>query len=154
MATATQTPPEQIIKRTCALLHSFGIEWIAASFDGSGDSGDFGAIWVMTKKPLANPASDYERQVANLVDQRNLETRKQFCDFKAECCRNAPTPEQVDVINEQLNAFEQALWHILPGGWENNEGSFGDLTVDVVERKIHMVVNERISDINQYTREF
>lgn len=144
MATTTKKPPEQIIKETCGLIQSFGFEWIHAEFDGSGDSGNLDTFYVYEKVP-----SDRAHSV-----ERNYDTRQSFAAFKQNCSANAPTPAQATRITAQLDAFERAVWNLLPAGFEINDGSYGEIEINTVTKKIHMVVNERISDVNTYERDF
>ncbi len=40
------------------------------------------------------------------------------------------------------------------GGWENNDGAFGDFTFDVAERSITLDYNERYTATESYSHEF
>jgi hypothetical protein len=142
----TQTKkPEDTIKEMCGMLQSFGFNYLYAEYDGSGDSGDFDHITLMPKHP------DSGAKDTSVV---NEEHRKSFGVFKHETLENARTKTQKETLTRQLDAFEKALWQILPSGWEINEGSFGELQIDIANKTIHLVVNERISDVNTYERDF
>lgn len=52
------------------------------------------------------------------------------------------------------DALADMLWPLLPCGWEINEGSYGELTLDAKTGKIHRVHNERIEEINTTEEEF
>jgi hypothetical protein len=142
--TKTKTPVDTI-KETCGMLQSFGFNYLVAEYDGSGDSGDFDYITLMPKHPDSG---------ARDISVVNEEHRKSFGSFKHETLANARTKTQKEALTRQLNAFEKALWQILPSGWEINEGSFGELQIDIGNQTIHLVVNERISDVNTYERDF
>lgn len=137
--------PEDIIKEMCGMLQSFGFNYLAAEYDGSGDSGDFNSITLMPKHPDSG---------AKDTSAVNEEHQQSFGMFKHEALDNARTKTQKETLTKQLETFEEALWKILPSGWEDNEGSFGELQIDIANKTIHMVVNERISDVNTYEREF
>ena len=137
--------PEDIIKEMCGMLQSFGFNYLSAEYDGSGDSGDFDYITLMPKQP---------DDVNTATIAVNEEHQKSFHVFKHEALENAPTKTQKAKLTAQLDAFEKALWQILPSGWEINEGSFGELQIDIAKKTIHLVVNERISDVNTYERDF
>jgi len=148
---ATKTKkPEEIIKETCALLHSFGFEMVHAEFDGSGDSGDFDVFKILPNRVPAERNATYPHQVALENDEHGMS----FSTFKRQTIDSARTTEQLEQLTMKLNAFEVAMWHILPNGWEINEGSYGEIDIDLVDSKIHMVVNERISDVHTYERDF
>jgi len=142
--TKTKTPVDTI-KETCGMLQSFGFNYLIAEYDGSGDSGDFDYITLMPKHP------DSGARDINVV---NEEHQKSFGAFKHETLDNARTKTQKETLTRQLDAFEKALWQILPSGWEINEGSFGELQIDIANKTIHLVVNERISDVHTYERDF
>ena len=40
------------------------------------------------------------------------------------------------------------------GGWENNDGAYGDITFDVAERTITLDYNERYTASENYTHSF
>lgn len=141
--------PEEVIKETCGLLHSFGFEMVHAEFDGSGDSGDFDVFRLLPKRTPKYDSPHHEQ-----LRLENEEHSISFGTFKRETIDGARTSEQLEQLTEKLNAFEAAVWEILPCGWENNEGSFGEVDIDLINSTIHMVVNERISDVNTYERDF
>ena len=137
--------PEDTIKEMCGMLQSFGFNYLYAEYDGSGDSGDFDSITLMPKHP-AHGAKD--------TSAVNEEHQQSFSTFKHEALDNARTKTQKETLTKQLDAFEKALWQILPNGWEINEGSFGELQIDIGNQTIHLVVNERISEVHTYERDF
>ena len=145
MPTKETKTPADTIKEMCGMLQSFGFNYLSAEFVGSGDSGDFDYITFIPTKPD-------DASTAAIV--ANEEHRKSFHVFKHEALENAPTKKQKETLTKQLAEFETALWQILPSGWEINEGSFGALQIDIAKKTIHMVVNERISDVNTYERDF
>ena len=145
VSTKTTKKPEDTIKEMCGMLQSFGFNYLYAEYDGSGDSGDFNSITLMPKHPDS---------VAKDTSAVNEEHQQSFGMFKHEALDNARTKTQKETLTKQLEAFEAALWQILPSGWEINDGSFGELQIDIVNKTIHMVVNERISDVCTYERDF
>lgn len=58
-----------------------------------------------------------------------------------------PQPENIEVGN--VKALEELVFDLLPGGWENNEGSQGDITFDLITGEIsinHQVMEYVNSD--------
>lgn len=53
-----------------------------------------------------------------------------------------PVPPELD---EKL---KDAAWALLPSGFENNDGGYGEITLDCVNKKVHMEHNERIVEID------
>ena len=142
--TTTTKTPIDTIKETLGMLQSFGFNYLFAEFDGSGDSGDFDHITLMPKKPDGPN---------NATIEVNENHKRSFHAFKHETLENARTKLQKETIKQQLDRFESALWQILPNGWEIDDGSFGELQIDIANKTIHMVANERISEVHTYERD-
>ena len=54
-------------------------------------------------------------------------------------------------------AIEQFVYDLLAethGGWENNDGAFGEFTFDVATRSISLDYNERFTSSEYYSHEF
>ena len=51
-----------------------------------------------------------------------------------------------------LDAVEEYVCSILPGGWEINEGSYGQVEIDIATFKSKVVHNERV--LEEITTEF
>lgn len=49
--------------------------------------------------------------------------------------------------NTSRQSVIDALWPLLPGGFEINEGSYGELVLDVETGKIHRTHNKRIETV-------
>lgn len=56
--------------------------------------------------------------------------------------------EEVDLEGSLRNDFYNAAYDLLPFGWEDNSGSFGDIILHVGERRIVREHHERIEEIN------
>ena len=57
------------------------------------------------------------------------------------------TGQAVEVEDTALtNAVEEYVYSLLPGGWENNEGAFGTVHVDVAAQKAHVEHSARFED--------
>lgn len=61
------------------------------------------------------------------------------------------TPEDIQVGKAITTLIEDASYAFLPGGWEINDGSFGELAIDVAQRVITHEYNERYTDYTQET---
>ena len=111
-------------------LAAAGITSVLVTFDGSGDSGQIEDVDATTDgAPAVMPAVDVAIATpawdGSGLDRRTL-----------------PLAE----------AIEQLAYDFLEevhGGWENNEGAFGEFTFDVGERTIRLDYNERI-DTSEY----
>lgn len=55
---------------------------------------------------------------------------------------------------ELRDALEEAIWEFIPGGFEINDGSFGDITIKIQTNEILREHNERVVEINAYSKTF
>ena len=60
--------------------------------------------------------------------------------------------EEIAVDAAVSQSLEDAACGLLPGGWENNDGAFGELVLNVTERRLVREHNWRISD-TEYSEE-
>jgi hypothetical protein len=113
-------------------LAAAGITSVLVRFDGSGDSGQIEEIDIVAgDKPATFPAE-------NVVILR--------ADW------GATEPERVESsVNDAVEALVYAFLEETHGGWENNEGAYGEFTFNVPERTITLDYNERYED-SHYTQ--
>jgi hypothetical protein len=104
-------------------LEAAGLETVTVSFDGSGDSGQIEGIEAQGAKPEA--LQTVEVPFASIP----------WGKTEPECApmNLAKAIEELtyDVLGEQY------------GGWQDNEGSYGEFTFDVGRRRITLALNER-----------
>lgn len=114
-------------------LAQVGITTVLVEFDGYGDSGQIEHISAHAGPDIAVSLPESNVEIAR-VDYSSLEIVRQTLSVK--------------------EAIEQLAYDFLEethGGWENNEGAYGDFLFDVVERTITLNYNERI-ETSEYTR--
>jgi hypothetical protein len=108
-------------------LASAGITTVVVEFDGGGDSGQVESIEArIGEDPVDLPDAKIEIAQA-LWGSPNIE-RSAF---------------------SMRDAIEQIAYDFLEEthyGWENNDGAYGEFTIDVAERLITLDFNERISE--------
>ena len=108
-------------------LASAGVTAVLVGFDGYGDSGQIESIEARSgENPVDLP--DAQVEIA------------QACWGSSEIERSAISIR---------DAIEQLAYDFLEethGGWEINEGAYGEFTFDVAKRAITLDYNERISD--------
>lgn len=114
------------------ILAAAGITSILVRFDGSGDSGQIEEIDVVSgDKPVSLPTS-------NVTIQR------------AEWGVSEAEPIECS-INDAVETLVYAFLEETHGGWENNEGAYGEFTFNVAARTITLDYNERYEDTH-YTQ--
>jgi hypothetical protein len=106
------------LKKTRAAL-------VTVEYDGEGDSGQITGIGAVTAlaKPAKLPKGPFSLQL---------------CDADSSYVS----------IEEVLDAFAWAVLRAYHGGFENNEGGFGTLTIDVAKGTITLDHNDRIIDVS------
>ena len=108
-------------------LAGAGITTVILQFDGCGDSGQIESFEArIGENPVDFPDAQVEIALARWGDS-NIE-RSAFS------VRDAVEQIAYDFLEET---------HC---GWENNDGAYGEFTIDVAERSITLDYNERISE--------
>jgi hypothetical protein len=109
-------------------LHAANISAVTVTFDGEGDSGQIEDIIAYTgdaqaelpKTPLTIEVVSWDDDAAHEAESETLQS-----------------------------AIEDLCYAYLSqqhGGWENNDGAFGEFAIDVTKRTIELEFNGRFSD--------
>jgi len=118
-----------------AALAAAGITSVAVSFDGVGDSGQ-----------IENIEAKAGDEIVALPDTPvEIASTEYFSDEVHR--RTEPLPQ----------ALESLCYLILEakhGGWENNEGAYGEFVFDVAEDSIALDFNYRIEAVDNHMYEF
>jgi hypothetical protein len=114
------------------ILAAAGITSILVRFDGSGDSGQIEEIDAVSgDKPVSLPTGNVTIQRAEW---------------------GASEAERIECsVNDAVEALVYAFLEETHGGWENNEGAYGEFTFNVAARTITLDYNERYEDTH-YTQ--
>lgn len=116
-------------------LMAAGITHATVTFDGSGDSGQIESIEAWSgKTAIEFPATEIDYAVLTW-DDPEVEIRQLSLE---------------DVV-EQLTYDFLSDTH---GGWENNDGAYGEFCFDAAARCIHLEFNERFTSSELYTHDF
>ena len=116
-------------------LMAAGITHVTVTFDGAGDSGQIESI-AAWNGDLAVEFPAMEIGYAALTwDNPEIEMRQLSLE---------------DVV-EQLAYDFLSDTH---GGWENNDGAYGEFCFDATARCIHLEFNERFTSSELYTHDF
>ena len=138
----------QTIKQFCKLLASYKVYMIHGSYDGSGDSGDMdiSVQWQNnTEQPAGHTAPAYGDQAPSnggAWDALSV-ARKRLTGVK-----------DAIITDKMVEDFEDAMFQLIPGGWEINDGSFGEIDVTVSTGAIEVTHNERYTEVNTSHREY
>ncbi len=113
-------------------LAAAGITKVVVHFDGYGDSGQI--------EDTAAYAGDADASIpAELIEIARPRWGEAEADRDSCSLRDAIEALSYDALEETH------------GGWENNEGAYGDFTFDVATRKITLDYNERY-ETSEYTQ--
>ncbi|MBA3517435.1 MAG: hypothetical protein H0T75_07300 [Rhizobiales bacterium] len=116
-------------------LAAAGITLVVVAFDGCGDSGQIESVTAWTgDKPIALPATIVEL-AAPSWDGPDVE------------CRSEP-------VEKAIESLAYAFLKQTHGGWENNDGAYGEFSFDVAARTIMLDYNERYVATESYEHAF
>jgi hypothetical protein len=139
----------RVIKNFCQLAASYNANAIYASYDGSGDSGCMDVSIKHERFPLPTG------EIGNSSQRLESDTIRQFSYtaigyFFKDIIKQSNTL----ITKEKIDEVEQAMMDLLPGGWEINDGSYGEITADVATGQITVEHNERYTEVNSSTQRY
>lgn len=115
-------------------LAAAGITIVVVSFDGYGDSGQIEGIEARTgDAEVTLPQIDVEIAVARYGE-----------DDPEPCCHP---------LESALEELAYDALSDLHGGWENNDGAYGEFVFDVRQRTISLAYHERYTATEDYDHE-
>ena len=117
-------------------LAQAGIHTVVVCFDGSGDSGQVETV-------------DGFDSGNNLVQLTTDTIGFSEVDFESSSIRVEQKAARAVVEIMTYDFLRQTH-----GGWENNDGAYGEFTFDVAEQTIALDFNERFTDFTNYQHEF
>ena len=118
-----------------AAFAAAGITCVTVNFDGCGDSGQIEGIEVRAGDTFAK-----------LPDTQVEIARTDF--FHDEVSRSA------EPLREAIESVCYLILEAKHGGWENNEGAYGEFVFDVAADTITLDFNYRIETTDNHTHEF
>jgi len=116
-------------------LTAAGITHVTVTFDGEGDSGQIESIGAWSGEAAVDfPATEIEYAALNW-DDPDVEMRQLSLE---------------DVVEQLAYDFLSDTY----GGWENNDGAWGEFCFDAAARCIHLEFNERFTSSELTTHDF
>ena len=116
-------------------LSAAGITEIVVWFDGEGDQGQIQSVAARSGQTPSELPTIAVTLASTAWGADDITTREM------------PLPEAAEELC--YGYLEQEH-----GGWENNDGAFGEFTFDVTERRIELDFNARFSDSVSYSHSF
>lgn len=117
-------------RRMLAVLKRRGITSVSIYYDGEGDSGQIAAVG----------ATDAQNRPANLLAPVRIALR-------------AAKPDRYPTLEDALEDFAWSLLAHYHGGFEDNDGGFGTIHIDVAKRSVCIEHNHRVIDVLETTTE-
>jgi hypothetical protein len=136
------------IKQCCKLFSAYNVKEIHADYDGSGDSGDINLRVVLHTTP-----AKIDAEIKNTSQPSTIKSNDRHCYFD-EWVKNVTIKPNSMVTRELAAEFEEAVFDLLPGGWEINDGSYGEITIDIASERITLEHNERYTEVRSETFNF
>lgn len=101
-----------------------------------------------TRAAIVQIAYDGEGDGGQIVDIRACSARKRPVKlFGSVVLDLDETPESYDSLDQALDAFTWAVLDVYHAGFENNEGGFGTIDIDVAKGTVSIDHNDRISEL-------
>lgn len=118
------------------LLGSHGVKVVTVTFDGGGDSGQIEEV-------------DVPRKVASIVvEGAKVSNGKTWSpDGYKESYKHDPT------VRELIESLCYSALETMYGGWENNDGAFGEFRFLVKDRVVAFDFNQRYTDSELHEHE-
>lgn len=133
-----------------AALQSVGATHVEVTFEGSGDSGcveDVHYTWLGNSGDENTDNALDELQVPwNCSEglKLNPQTNQWEKQYKL----------KITPLRTVIEEFSYELLDQDHGGWENDEGAYGMLEIDVITSTIRLVFNERYLEVKTFEQEY
>jgi hypothetical protein len=128
--TVKTTPFIAAKRRMLAVLKRRGITSVSIDYDGEGDSGQIAGIG----------ATDAQNRPASLLAPVRVALR-------------SAKPDRYPTLEDALEEFAWSLLAHYHGGFENNDGGFGTIHINVAKGSVCIEHNDRFSDVIETTTE-
>jgi hypothetical protein len=124
-----------IVAAICDALSAAGATCVVVTFDGYGDSGQIESIDAFNGENIV------EMPTAT-IPCRRVGYDGSVTDLEDVAVRGA------------IEALAYELLESTHPGWENEDGAYGEFTLDVAARTISLDHNERFTDVTSYSHEW
>jgi len=129
---ARQASARSLRDKVMAALVAAGVKSVSVDFDGYGDSGEVG-------KPVVEPKS-----AKSVLDEPVPGTTHEASEWVGESGVGRVIRTTRDrTVSEAISELCYALLEN-HGGWEINEGAFGEFTIDPKADEINLTFNQRV----------
>jgi len=137
----TRNDMVESIKQFCKLLSAHNVIRVEAYYDGCGDSGDLETISVVSYMTPAQIEANVQHSNNPAVTSQEIRN-----DWNRWVEKVTKEPNSL-ITREACDNFVDDLFALLPGGWEIDSGSYGDIAVTIADEKITIEHNERYTEV-------
>ena len=148
-------PNNEKLNEFCAEMAAVNVETVWFEYDGEGDSANYYMARCVRRRTATEIAEQEclrrDRIAKTAGWERPVQPVEQiYLDSNSGI-------DKLTKLNPKITAkLLEEIWEIifesLPGSWEVDSGSFGEVTVDVAARTANVTHNERVTDV--HTHEF
>jgi hypothetical protein len=122
------------------VLLKHNVKEVVVGFDGSCDSGSIERFEYQAAKEIKGDE----------IVLGTLKTKTEWCTKK----QNFVTSTKESTLNDMVEEVCYDLLEISHGGWEINEGSYGEFLIEPKEDKISLTFNRRFESVETSEEEF
>ena len=146
--------PQEIIADMCGLLEGFGVTGINCSYSGENEDGEVDSIWCRFAERMETGAQHFPLGSAQLEkNEPNIiggGTMSDLHNMLSTLMRNTDA-EPALITAEEAEKFKRSFEDILPVDWCEGPGSYGDITVNTINKRIEVRHNRRIITVETFT---
>lgn len=149
-AEETSAKASSLANKVLESLRTVGIPEVVVSYDGGGDSGQVHDISVRDENGSSDERQSTKDTLTNTVFEDYPRTYSSFDKVEGEWITRTRPANLRDLI-EELGYLMIDVKH---PGWENNDGAYGELTINAKEGTIGLDHNERYTEVETFTYTF
>ena len=119
----------QTLKAACPALASLGILHIVWSYNGEGDSGEIHDVTITGNGTAPKTLNKLKATLTTAFD-----------------------PDTCAKLD--WDKLEDAVWQLIPDGFENNDGGYGEVDLDTANSSIQVRHSQRVIDVEYEEENF
>lgn len=118
------------LKAAIPFLRQLGVTMVTMDYNGSGDQGDIEDIEISGFENAPKTCEELDKALEGFPAETKAHER--FC----------------------IEKLKDRAFELLPGGFEINEGSYGQVIIDCEKNKVRLAHNERVMEVNSSEQEW
>ena len=144
--TAAETTPREtalplMLAAVCTVAAAHGIATITVNYDGYGDEGHIGDV-------LLQGEADEETLLVPEIEMPDAACSSWSIPYRGDATRVDTT------LKDAVDDLALEMLTLKHGGWEDGEGAFGELVIDIAARKAALEHSIRIVETECFSHEW